>query len=177
MVGSVSIIIIGIIIFIVIRFIQNNDYFYKDLEKISKKNPSSSKPRHHKLNAYVETKNWEYKVKKIITSERIKVDKSPIEHKTALGKFVLVYLEYQNKGKENFKINGWKVLLIDSNGTEYEADDATSDLNRLYKLTKFNIHLPPNVKYESVICFDISPDSQPKGFIFQKGLNYIVDLL
>ena len=176
-VGLVSIIIIGIIIFIVIKFIQNNDYFYKDLAKITKKNPSSNKPKHRKINEYVETKKWKYKVKEIKISRRIKVDKSPIEYKTALGKFVLVRIEYQNIGKENFKLNSLKVLFIDSKGIEYEADDATLDLNRLYGLTKFNIHLPPNVKCESIICFDISPDSQPKGFMFQKGLDYIVDFI
>lgn len=175
-VSSVAILIVSLMGLALWRFFQLRGEIISDLLSLSKKNKVSSRQKSYKIKELIVSGNWEYKVANIKEAKTLIVDKSPLQKETAIGKYILIYLSYKNIGKENFEIKRLDFSLVDTNGSRYESDDLTYELNRLYKLTPLNTNMPPNVERKSILCFDITPETKPSKLLFKQAKDAMIEL-
>jgi hypothetical protein len=125
--------------------------------------------------------NWKYTVLQTLRLPRIyarnTIDPTRYTYAQPKGEYVVVGLELENIGRENFGLNSWDFQLYDANGIKYTSTSVyltgwPKQLGYDGTVGGGTAKMPPGVAGKYVIAFDVAPGAQGLQLrLVQTGTN------
>ncbi|MCX6024039.1 MAG: DUF4352 domain-containing protein [Chloroflexi bacterium] len=114
------------------------------------------------------TKNWRVTLAGVERPGKSLVWSSFGNKQEAVGTWLVINVDLENTGKENFTVNDWDFELKTADGVTYKGANCCFLYADLKKMQKLGQQLPPGVPAKSALIYDIAPAAAGMTLTFKQ---------